>query len=310
MNTISRYFLVFSFTVLLLSSCDEVINPQLEEADPIVVIDAWLNNAPGAQTIKITRTQPYFEAVFPTGVSGASVSVTDQNGKVYSFQQTNAGVYTWIPVGNEIFGSVGLRYMLSVQIGSETFTSEARMGRVPAIDSVTFFLEKGNQFFDDQYQAEFWATDPIEPGDAYWIKFYKNGQLQLKPSEIITAYDAGFSKGGNFNGVPFIVPIRRAINPFDEDEDGVIKSPYNVGDSVYVQLNSVTEAAFNFLNEVAIQTNRPGGFSELFATPLANVSTNIRNSNTNGSKVVGFFNVGATTGFGRRFESLADLSEK
>lgn len=309
MNTI-RYFLGFSFAALLLFSCDEVINPRLEEADPIVVIDAWLNNAPGTQTIKITRTQPYFEKVFPPGVSGAVVLVTDQNGKVYSFQQTNSGVYTWTPASNEVFGTVGLRYTLSVQIGSETFTSEARMGRVPPIDSVTFFLEEANQFFDDQYFAEFWATDPIEPGDAYWIKFYKNGQLQIKPSEIITAFDAGFSKGGNFNGVPFIAPIRRAINPFDEDEDGVIKSPYAVGDSVYVQLNSVTEAAFNFLNEVAIQTDRPGGFSELFATPLANVSTNIRNTNANGSKVLGFFNVGAVTGMGRKFKSLEDLSEQ
>lgn len=310
MKQLLKYTLVFSFLSVTFFSCDEVINPQLEKAEPILVVDAWLNNAPGPQTIKITRTQPYFESSLPLGVAGAIVSVTDQNGKVYSFRPTEAGVYSWIPLFNETFGTVGLKYTLSIQVGSETFTSESRMGRVPAIDSVNFFLEEGNQFADDQYQAEFWATDPIESGDAYWIKFYKNGELQLKPSEIITAYDAGFSKGGNFNGVPFIVPIRRAINPFDEDNDGGIKSPYVVGDSIYVQLNSVTEAAFNFLNEVAIQTNRPGGFGELFSTPLANVSTNIRNTNASGSKVVGFFNVGATTGLGRKFKSLDDLSEK
>lgn len=298
--------------VLVLSltfySCEDVINPELEEAQPVLVIDAWLNNAPGSQQIKLMRTQPYFENVLPPGVSGAVVTVTDEMGTVYSFTETEPGLYVWTPVGNEVFGAVGLTYKLVVQDGTETFVSESRMGRVPVIDSLTFFLQPGGQFLDDLYQAEFWSTDPVGAGDAYWIKTFKNGQQLLKPNEIVTAYDAGFSKGGNFNGVPFIAPIRRAINPFDEAEDGTFKSPYVVGDSVYVQIQSVTEASFNFLNEVRIQTDRPGGFSELFATPLANVSTNIKNTNSNGSRVVGFFNVGAVSGLGRKFKSLDELS--
>lgn len=308
-HRLSNYIIALLSISFIFYSCEEVINPDLEQAAPVLVIDAWLNNAPGNQLIKLTRSQPYFENTLPSGVSGAIVNVTDQNGNVYIFAQTEPGVYTWTPVGNEVFGEVGLNYQLSVQIGTEQYLAEARMGRAPAIDSITFFLQEGGQFFDDQYQAEFWSTDPIEPNDAYWIKTFKNGKQLLKPSEIITAYDAGFSKGGNFNGVPFIVPIRRAINPFDEADDGTIKSPYILGDSVYIELQSVTEAAFNFLNQVSIQTNRPGGFGELFATPLANVATNIRNANAAGSKALGFFNVGAVSGLGRKFESLDDLSE-
>ncbi len=309
MHRISNYIIALLSTTLLFSSCEEVINPDLELAEPVLVIDAWLNNAPGNQQIQLTRSQPYFENVLPAGVSGAVVNVTDNEGNVFAFAETEPGIYTWTPIGNEVFGVVGLTYQLSVQVGTEEFSAEARMGRVPAIDSITFFLQEGGQFFDDLYQAEFWSTDPIEPNDAYWIKTFKNGEQLLKPSEILTAYDAGFSKGSNFNGVPFIAPIRRAINPFDEADDGTIKSPYALGDSVYVELQSVTEAAFNFLNQVSIQTNRPGGFGELFATPLANVATNIRNANPAGSKVLGFFNVGAVTGLGRKFESLDDLSE-
>jgi hypothetical protein len=309
MQRFPKFLMIILSASIFVYSCEEVINPDLEKADPVLVIDAWLNNAPGAQRINLTRSQPYFENVLPSGVSGATVRVTDENGKIYSFAETEAGVYEWMPVGNEVFGEIGFTYELSVQAGVETFVAQARMGRAPAIDSITFFLEEGGQFTDDQYLAEFWSTDPLEPNDAYWIKTFKNSEQLLKPSEIVTAYDAGFSKGGNFNGVAFIAPIRRAINPFDEDEDGTIKSPYVVGDSVYVQIQSVTEAGFNFLNEVRIQTDRPGGFSELFATPLANVATNITNVNANGSRVLGFFNVGAVSGLGRKFGSLDDLSE-
>jgi hypothetical protein len=52
---------------------------------------------------------------------------------------------------------------------------------------------------------------------------------------------------------------------------------------------------------VAIQTDRPGGFAELFSTPLANVSTNITNANVNGSKAVGFFNVSAVSSAGKKY---------
>lgn len=309
MQRFTNNLVIILLASILFYSCDEVIHPTLESTEPIVVIDAWLNNSPGEQKINITQSQPYFENVLPTGVAGATVSVTDQNGKVYNFAETQPGEYAWTPVGNEVFGEVGLTYTLSVQVGDETFVADARMGRVPAIDSITFFLEEANQFNDDLYLAQFWATDPLEPNDAYWIKTFKNSERLALPREIVTAYDAAYANSGNFTGVAFIYPIRTAINPFDENDDGTLKSPYVVGDSVYVEIQSVTEAGFNFLNEVRTQTDRPGGFSELFATSLSNVPTNIVNVNANGSKVLGFFNVGAVSGLGRKFNSLDDLSE-
>lgn len=300
-------YLFFASTLFLLG-CEEVIHPELELADPILVVDAWLTHESVEQQIKLTRTQPYFESALPTGVSGASVQVTDQNGKVYSFTETEAGVYSWLPAGNETFGEIGLTYNLQVIFNNEIFLAESKLGVVPPVDSITFFVTEGGQLFPDLYQAEFWAVDPVESGNAYWIKTYKNGQLLNKPSEMLTSFDGGFSKGSGFNGADFIPPIRRGINPFDEDEDGSFKSPYLVGDSVYVEILSITEATFNFLYEVSLQTNRPGGFGELFATPLANVKSNVHNVNSNGSPVVGFFNVGARSGLGRKFRSLDEIT--
>jgi hypothetical protein len=174
------------------------------------------------------------------------------------------------------------------------------MGRVPPIDSVTFFLEEDDLFQPGSYLAEFWADDPAGTGDTYWIRAFKNGQILNKPSEISVAFDAGFSNGGNFDGITFIPPLRTSINPFEENENDEVVSPYIIGDSVYVELNSITEEAFNFLSEVRIQTDRPGGFSELFAAPIANVPTNIRNINVNGRTALGFFNVAAVSGAGKK----------
>ncbi|MBX2966927.1 MAG: DUF4249 domain-containing protein [Cyclobacteriaceae bacterium] len=308
-NLIKNIFLLPVLVILF--SCETEINPTLQYAEPVLVVDAWINNKPEPQVIKLTKTQPYFNQSLPPGVTGAQVIVKGSDDSEYVFTEnvTDEGHYTWTPGAGDAFGETGITYTLTIVAEGETYQSVTRMGRVPQVDSITFRLEEGNQFIDDLYLAEFWATDPAEPGDTYWIKAFKNGQLLNKPSEINLAYDAGFTRGGNFSGAVFISPVRTGINPFDFDENNRFLSPYVVGDSVYVEIHSLSEASFDFLTQVVIQTNRPGGFSELFATPLANVSTNIVNMNPAGKKAVGFFNVASVSGLGRKFSSLDDLSK-
>lgn len=299
----SAYILLSLFVLILVWSCEDVINPELERADPVLVVDGWITNKSGKQIIKLTSTQPYFENLVPPGIRNATVRVTDQtNGRVYNFLENTsiAGNYEWTPAGNEVFGVIGNRYELSVRVGSEEFRASSRMGRVPPVDSVTFTFQEASQFFPASYFAEFWATDPSGKGDTYWIRAYKNGVFLQKPSELTVAFDAGFSEGGNFDGVTFITPIRSGVNPNDVDANDQAVAPYKIGDSLYVEIHSVTKPAFNFLNEVVIQIDRPGGFSEFFATPLANVGTNIENVRANGPKAVGFFNTAAVAGNGKR----------
>ncbi len=288
--------------VVVLAACEDVISPTLEPAARILVVDGWIDNQMETQTITLTRTQPYFEAVSPTGVTGAVVSVEDGLGKVYAFVENSAkpGAYEWTPSAVDTLAR-GESYRLVVTVSGEVFEATSKMGRVPQIDSISFDTDKQLGSGKDITRGEFWATDPLGIGDAYWIRSYKNGIPLLKPSEINIAFDAGLSIGGQTDGVVFIPPVRRRINSNDEDADGVRLSPIISGDSIQVQLHSITTAAFTYLNEVAIQTDRPGGFQELFSTPLANVSTNVVNVNPNGSKAVGFFNVAAVSTAGKRF---------
>ncbi len=301
MNTF-RYILFVS--AFLFFSCEDIIDPTLENAEPIVVIDAWISDQPGPQEIRIMLSQPYFEKELPPGVTGATVQVTDNVGNTYFFDEdiTKEGIYRWTPaVPNEVIGKLGGVYTLSAIVNGETFTATTTMFRTSPIDSLTFTFQEANAFQEDSYVAEFWARDSIGSGDTYWIKTWKNGELLNKPSEINLAFDAGFSEGGNFDGVGFISPIRSAVNPFETNDDGVVISPYQPGDSLYVEIHSISKAAFAFLNQVIVQTNRPGGFSELFATPLANVSTNLVNLNSSGTPVIGFFNVASINGMGKKF---------
>lgn len=301
-----RIFKPFLWGAILLGSiaCEDQISPALEEVDPVLAVDAWITDQPTEQVIYLSQTQPYFDTI-ASPVTGATVQVTGSAGDLYVFEEDEreAGAYYWAPPTPEQgFGTVGETYELQIDTEGQSYTSTTVLDPVPPIDSITYELTEANAFFPETYIAQFWAVDLPEEGNAYWIRTYRNGALLNRPDEISLAYDAGFTRGGNFNATVFAQPIRTSINPIDGDGDGNFLPAYNLGDSVYVELHSISDAAFDFLNEVSIQTNRPGGFAELFASPIANVPTNITNTDPNGPAAVGFFNVASVSGLGTRIE--------
>lgn len=287
-----------------LISCEKEIFPDLGEPFELVVIDAWLTDQVGPQNIYITQSQPYFEKGFPEKVDGATVQVVSTDNLVYDFVE-NDSAYTWVSSDSSTFGEVGESYILLVEVNGQQYTSFTTMGRAPVIDSIRFNFEEEipNFIYEDHYLAEFYATDPVGVGDAYWIKTWKNDQYLNKPSEISFTFDAGASPGSEVDGIQFIQPVRTAINPFDddpEDERPGFPSPYAIGDSVTVQIHAISPEAFFFLSEVSIQTNRAGGFAALFAQPVANVSSNIFNVDQDSKeRAVGFFNIGQVTTAGK-----------
>lgn len=290
----------------LFYSCEKTINPQLESAAPMLVVDAWLNNKVEDQLVKLSWSQSYLDNEVPPGVSGATVTVRYDGGEIaFTEDADTPGTYRWVATdatSKDVFGTIGRRYTLTVKVGEETYQATSRINRTVPIDSITFTYDENDpQYPDNSYTAEFWATDAVGKGDTYWIRGYKNKVALLKPSEITVAYDAGFSGGGNFDGVTFLPPLR-SVNPDEQDADDKQLSPYEPGDSVYVEIHSITLEAYNFLNEVIVQTDRPGGFGELFSTPLSNVSTNIVNTDSNRRKALGFFNVSAVSGMGKKLK--------
>tara|TARA_B110000495_G_scaffold145417_1_gene128338 strand:+ start:732 stop:1679 length:948 start_codon:yes stop_codon:yes gene_type:complete len=291
MKKIFILLIVFAFF-----ACENIIYPELEPSLEQYVVDAWLNDLSGSQKIFLSKSNNYFMSELPKLLSGAEVYLTDEDGNRYDFEESAEG-YVWGDSLSTSFLQVGTSYQLNVSIDGIRFSGTSAMNPVPPVDSITFKYQEGDfSVAEDYYLAEVVATDLAGAGNTYWIKAWKNGLYLNKASEINIAYDAGFSVGGNIDGQVFIQPIQELINPFDTDEtgDGVILPPYLIGDTIYVEIHSISESAFYFLNEVKIQTVRSGGFGALFAPPFSNVSTNLMNEDVSSAiHPVGFFNVSA-----------------
>ncbi|RED98882.1 DUF4249 domain-containing protein [Marinoscillum furvescens] len=276
-------------------ACEDTVEIDLEEQEPFMNVDAWLTHTNDTQQIRLTYTRPYFDNGKPQPALNATVSVVEiETQTLYSFTDADSdGFYTWIPAETDTFGTIGSSYALVIEHQGVTYESFSTMNPVPPIDSITFEYNKKDAFFeDDWYYADFWARDIEGPGNTYWIKAFKNGVYLNKPEEINVAYDASFSPGGEVDGLVFIQPIRTAINRF-EDDDTPAPSPYQQGDTLKVELHSITEEAWFFLSRVRDETVRNPGFAQLFANPLANSPTNLVASGDN--RVTGFFSVAAVS---------------
>ena len=282
-------WLYFFFILAIFTACEDVIEVETISAETQLVIDAWVTDESKPQTIKLTLTQPYFDQSAVKPAKGATVIVFSEDSIPYPFVDLkNDGNYVWQPTlaGQKIL-EVGKRYALYVKYEGEEYFSISKTNRVPPVDSINYFKEKfpfspGDDLRQEGYQADFYARDFKGNGDCYWVKAYRNDTLFNKPNQIITVYDASFSAGGSADGFLFILPIRAAVSP----------DLYKANDKIKVEIFSIPEEAFYFLQLVAA-TSQNGG---IFATAPSNIPTNIQNLNEKSKKkVLGFFAVSAVS---------------
>ena len=259
-------------------SCETVIDADLDTGPVQLSVDATLTDQPGPQTIRLTQTAAYFNNSPAPAATGATVIVTDNTGRTFAFTDLdNDGYYDWKPAAKDTLGRVGRTYQLAITYQGDTYVATSRMNRVPAVDSIIFRKEKINPLSATEgYQAEFFARDFAGATDYYRIRYARNGVVANRPGDIVTLKDGSFPGSADTDGLVFIRPFRQSINP---------DSLYALNDSVRVEVQSLTPESFEFWQQFSQQITNGG----LFATPPANVPTNIINTAANGQKATGFF---------------------
>lgn len=121
-----------------LTSCEDVIKLDTETGPAQLVVDGWITNQPGPQTIRLTWSAGYFDNSPAKPILGAEVTVTDDKGKVYEFKDlANDGKYIW-ETSSDTLGHIGRKYTLKVKNESNIYTAVNEIKRVPKIDSIVY----------------------------------------------------------------------------------------------------------------------------------------------------------------------------
>ncbi len=212
--------------VIIISSysCEKVIDINLNESDPQIVIEANIHNNDDDCLVKITRTCSYFSSESPEPISGAVISLANQTSE-YSFSEIKEGLYQLDKIGKLIPAS----YTLSAEFDSVTYEATSTMPTAIHINYLSYEY-KGSTLFDDAgYIVKFSFTDPEDETNYYKVRYSLNGELQNDEEDYTLLTDELFN--GN--------SVQKELNTANRFEKG---------DTVSVEFMSIDENTYDYFN--------------------------------------------------------------
>lgn len=220
-----KIVMLLAIGTLLLSSCEKVIELDLNEAEKKYVVEAKLSEEEGSARVRITRTVNFDESNFPPGVTGATVTVTELGGDTYTFLGDAGGTY-----GHQTLVAVpGKTYELKVLVDGETFTATCTMPEPVEID--TLFITDELLFGDFLKTVNVRFQDPPGRGNAYRFHQVVNGLTEMR----IMIMNDDYVDGRLVTSTLFYIT--------DEDSGN---NPIKSGDNVEVTLQSIDASMYKY----------------------------------------------------------------
>ena len=258
-----KKIILFSYLLTLLTfSCEDIVDVELNESEPKLVIDAsinWVKNTLGnEQSITLTLSAPFFNESVPPA-NGAIVQIMNSDNSVFNFvEEGSTGVYNntnFVPVINE-------SYILTINYNGETYTAQETLKSVVSID----FVEQNNDggFTGDDIELKAFYTDPVDIENYYFFEFISN--IPVIPS--LEVYEDEFTDGNQIFG-------------FYTEED------LESGDQVTIRNYGVSERFYEFMFLLLQQGSDDSGGP--FETQPATVRGNCINLTNSENFPFGYF---------------------
>ena len=125
--------LTFLSLIILSSSCESVIEIDLDYMKPNLVIEGVINDIDNQCIIKLSKTTDYFNQKANPAVTGAVILLTDNSGSVVKFTETDPGIY----LGESIQAKSYMNYTLSILTEGDEYVANATIPQRVNIDSLT-----------------------------------------------------------------------------------------------------------------------------------------------------------------------------
>ena len=179
-------FLYIASLVFSLTSCEKVINLDLNSTDPIIVVDGQVTNSLTVGSIvKLSYTNKVNSNNNIVPLIGATVTIQEDNGTAHSLPEVSNGVYR----NANLIGITGKTYNLKVVTNGVTLTSSSKMPTMVNFDSLV--VEDFPNFGKTVKVVTPFYKDPNGLGNNYNLLMFKNGRL-IKDA---FAYDDSFIDG-------------------------------------------------------------------------------------------------------------------
>lgn len=237
----------------ILSSCQKVINIDLNSVAPEIIIEGNVSNQVGSCTVDLSKTVNFSDSnVFPP-VTGASVTINDNAGNSEILAEVSSGVYKT----STLQGTVGRAYTIIVTANGKNYQAVSTMAAPVAIDTIIIKTSTGfggggmggGNNVNKSLTLRF--TDPVGTANYYRLVEIVNGVL--------------------VNTISITSDNLRDGEVIEENlrEGSDIK--LQIGDIVTVQLQSIDKNVYEYFR--TFNQSSGGGFTSASpANPTSNIS--------------------------------------
>jgi len=242
-TTIKKYGVLYIFLAAsFLCSCEKVIDLNLETTTPKIVIEGIFTDLNVRHTVSISSTVDFDASNAKQPVSGATVSLKEENGPTIIFTEQGPGNY----ISTRYKGIPGKKYTLTVISKGQTYIATSIMPLAVPIKSLNqtelSFFGETRKFVQVNYQ------DPAGIPNFYYNRLFVN---KFKRSTFYLESD-------RFNDGKL---VKNTI--FNDEPDLVI------GDTVRVQMLTIDQNVYKYLFSIT-QINGNGGPPTAPANPTSN----------------------------------------
>lgn len=254
-----KNILYYILLLCLLTSCEEVIEVDLEESEPRLVVEAsiiWFKGTEGTdQVIKLTETTPFYEEEI-NPVTNAEVKITSEDAQSFIFNYQQDGMY----INNNFQPEIGQLYTLEINHEGEIYIAQEEFFGVTPIDYVEQTQTGG--FSGDEIEIKAYYTDPASEENYYLFKFRREENVNLE------FYEDEFTNGNQIFG-------------YYSNED------IAENDEVEIEIQGISKSYYEYLFILRSQVGSSDGGP--FETMPATVKGNIINTTNPDNYPFGYF---------------------
>jgi hypothetical protein len=261
-------YLFAFFASLFFAACREVVEVELPNEEPRLVVEAELNDTPGPHTVRLSLTDDYFADGNLPPVTDALVVISDNSGQQDTLAQPEEGLY----LTQDLEGIIGRDYTLTILWRGNTYESTGTLLEEAVIDSLSYqYFPANPPVFKEGYYIFFFGKVPPGRTNYFRFKVFENDSLYNDRSDLLAQND---------EFLPDTLSNIRFGYPFSQ------------GDTVKLEMYTLNQEMYQYYLELITLLYNDGG---LFSPPPQNPVSNIRNLSNSDQPPLGYFQVASIT---------------
>ena len=263
------------FAVLISWGCQEIIDIDIPQTDPKLVIEGRLINELSVQKIKISESLNYYDTTDLKPLDDATVSLLDANSVLIEDFTYNPEDSFYLS-NNPIELLEGNDYKVQIEVNGELLEASGSILENATLDSLYYFSAEE---LENLGQAAF--------GDGYFL--FADGRLNNEGVEYfkldVTINDTLQNSRGDFSNSVLSTEL------FGKQFQSLpIPGAFEEEDSVMLELYTLNEDMYQYYVEFINLLFNDGG---VFSPPPVNPTTNIKNLSNPENQPLGFIQFSA-----------------